>query len=112
MNAVFNDITQKRLKWLNSDIEFELSDVISKQAIIAKDGFEDFKSMAHYLKAELDEKLGFGWNVIIGEKFSGKFKNRKGYFAYFRIGTTYFLCFKGGVWYVFLSPAIARHCKN
>ena len=49
--------------------------------------------MAHFMKANLDEKLNFGWNVIIGENISGKFKNRRGNFAFFRIGVTYFLVF-------------------
>ena len=93
MNAVLSDIRGQRIKWLRSDLEYELSQTIQEIALETIDGFDDFKSMAHFMKASLDEKLNFGWNVIIGENISGKFKNRRGNFAYFRIGVTYFLVF-------------------
>ena len=93
MQNLLGDIKRKRLTWLKSDLNSDKTNVIADIAIIASEGFDDFKSMAHYMKAELDEKLSFGWNVFVGEKFGGKFKNRKGEFGYFKIGGTYFLVF-------------------
>ena len=45
------------------------------------------------MKAQLDEALNFGWNIIVGQKFAGKFKNQVGSFGHFKIGSTYFLVF-------------------
>jgi len=84
---------QSRVDWIKRDLEPEIIGKISELATTAIEGFDTFKEMAHFLKAELDESISWGWNVVVGKKFSGLFVHRRGNLANFKIGSTYFLLF-------------------
>lgn len=83
---------EPRIDWIR-DLEPEIIGKISELATTAIQGFDTFKEMAHFLKAELDESISWGWNVVVGKKFSGLFVHRRGNLANFKIGSTYFLLF-------------------
>jgi len=91
--ALLNQIRTQRIDWIKRDLEPEIINKISELAITAIEGFDSFKEMAHFLKAELDENISWGWNVVVGKKFSGLFVHRRGNLASFKIGETYFLMF-------------------
>lgn len=84
---------ESRIDWIKRDLEPEIIGKISELATTAIQGFDTFKEMAHFLKAELDESISWGWNVVVGKKFSGLFVHRRGNLANFKIGSTYFLLF-------------------
>lgn len=86
-------IPESRIDWIKRDLEPEIIGKISELATTAIQGFDTFKEMAHFLKAELDESISWGWNVVVGKKFSGLFVHRRGNLANFKIGSTYFLLF-------------------
>ena len=90
---LLKEIRLQRISWLKRDLDPGIVNEISDLAITAVEGFDSFKEMAHYLKAELDEKVAWGWNVIVGKKFSGLFVHRRGNLASFKIGSVYFLIF-------------------
>jgi len=86
-------IPKSNIDWIKRDLDPEIIGKISELATTAIEGFDTFKEMAHFLKAELDECISWGWNVVVGKKFSGLFVHRRGNLANFKIGSTYFLLF-------------------
>ena len=94
MNAgLLKEIRSQRISWIKRDLESEIVNKITDLAITAVEGFDTFKEMAHFLKAELDETVSWGWNVVVGKKFGGLFVHRRGNLASFKIGSTHFLVF-------------------